>query len=76
MATVTDEPRMAKRNDQPVKIDTHVLAKVRIAAAYKGVSIAEYLSSAIEPIADRDIDEQHAKLRKATEEKPSPKRPK
>ena len=53
---VADDPKMAaKRNDAPVKVDVGVLAKARIAAATKGVSLAEYASVAIEEAADRDI---------------------
>lgn len=56
MATGLMDPKMAtKRNDAPVKVDVDVLAKARIAAATKGVSLAEYASEALEIAADRDI---------------------
>jgi hypothetical protein len=64
MSTVLAERPMAKRNDVPVKIDAEVLAMARIASAYKGVSLAEYLSESLRPIAMRDIDESHARLAK------------
>jgi hypothetical protein len=51
----SDLKMAAKRNDAPVKVDVVVLAKARIAAATKGISLAEYASEAIEAAADRDI---------------------
>lgn len=62
MAKKTDLP---KRNDSPVKIDTVVLIEARIAAAYKGLSLAEYLSETLRPIVARDIEEQHAQRAKS-----------
>ena len=59
----TETMATPKRHDVPVKIDAGVMVKVRIAAAYKGQSIAEYLSEIADAAADRDIDERHAAMR-------------
>jgi hypothetical protein len=56
-----DRP-MTKRTDVPVKVDEEVIRKARIAASYKGVTLAEYLSEALRPIVDRDIEEGHTRL--------------
>jgi hypothetical protein len=80
MATGLVEERVetmaTKRNDVVVKIDSAVMAKVRVAAAFKGQSIAEYLSTIVEPIADHDIDEGHARMRKPPEPEAAPPPPK
>jgi hypothetical protein len=60
MTTELDQRPMTRRNDAPVKIDVQVLADARIAAAYKGLSLAEYLSEALRPIVLRDMEEGHA----------------
>jgi predicted DNA binding CopG/RHH family protein len=52
------DPNMAvKRNDVPVKVDSHVIARARIAASAKGLSLAEYVSETLRPIVERDIAE-------------------
>ena len=43
----TLECPMAKRNDVPVKVDADVIRTAKIAAAYKGLSLAEYLSDTL-----------------------------
>jgi hypothetical protein len=53
---------MAKRNDVPVKIDAEVIRVAKIAAAYKGLSLAEYLSETLRPIVSRDVEQEHAKV--------------
>jgi len=76
MATVSEVQSMArekdqtKRNDVPVKVDAHVVQRGRIAAAYKGVSLAEYFSETLRPIIEADIEREH---RKGTQPTP-PKR--
>jgi hypothetical protein len=65
MATGLGKQPMTRRNDAPVKIDVEVLADARIAAAYKGLSLAEYLSEALRPIVLRDMEEGHAQRLKS-----------
>jgi hypothetical protein len=55
------EREMAKRNDVSVKMDAKVVEDCRIAAAFRGVSLAEYLSDAMKAVAKRDIDEGYAR---------------
>lgn len=64
-ATVDRPEQMTtKRNDAPAKIDVEVLADCRVAAAYKGMSLAEYLSETLRPIAAKDIEEAHSRRAK------------
>ena len=56
------ESPMAKRNDVPVKVDADVIRVAKIAAAYKGISLAEYLSETLRPIVSRDVESEHAKV--------------
>ena len=60
MTTVADRP-MAKRNDVPVKIDAEVIRVARIAAAYKDMSLAEYISERLRPLVSQDVEQEHAK---------------
>jgi hypothetical protein len=53
---------MDKRSNMPVRIDEETLKWARIAASYKGLSVAEYVSRALLEVARRDIHEEHAKL--------------
>lgn len=72
----TAEHDMAKRNDVPVKMDAEVVTMAKMAAAGKGISLAEYLSESMRPIARRDMDQEHAKLtagEKAPKKKGGPK---
>jgi T5orf172 domain len=55
---------------ETVKVDEEVIRKARIAASYKGVTLAEYLSEALRPIVDRDIEEGHAQLMAEQQEEP------
>ena len=61
MQTLLECP-MAKRNDVPVKVDADVIRTAKIAAAYKGLSLAEYLSETLRPIVSRDVEHEHAKV--------------
>ena len=56
------ESPMAKRNDVPVKVDADVIHVAKIAAAYKGLSLAAYLSETLRPIVSRDVETEHAKV--------------
>ena len=61
MQALLERP-MAKRNDVPVKVDADVVRVAKIAAAYKGLSLAEYLSETLRPIVFRDVESEHAKV--------------
>lgn len=52
MATGT---MMGKRNDVSVKIDAEVYRLVRTIAAWRGVSVAEYLSEIVAPVVRKDL---------------------
>jgi hypothetical protein len=58
------------RNDEAVRIKTEVAAKARIAAAFAGVTISEYLSEILDPILTKAINEGHARMNKASSAKP------
>ncbi len=62
---------MTKRNDVSVKIDAEVYRKVRTVAAWRGVSVAEYLSEIVDPVATRDV----AKMSKEAGDKKRPPPP-
>ena len=53
---------MAKRNDVPVKVDADVIRVAKIAAAYKGLSLADYISETLRPIVSRDVESEHARM--------------
>lgn len=53
------------RNDEAVRIRSEVAAKARIAAAYAGESISEYLSRILDPILTEAIEQGHAKISEA-----------
>jgi hypothetical protein len=54
---------MAKRNDTTVKVDAEAVRIAKIAASFKDMSLAEYVSSLIVEHAPRDIDEGHSRLK-------------
>lgn len=64
---------MVKRNDQSVKMDIEVIGDCRIAAAFKGMTLAEYLSETMRVAARKDIEEGYA-LRAAGKSRPRPKK--
>jgi hypothetical protein len=51
-----------QRNDEAVRLRKDVTAKARIAAAFAGVSILDYLSDLLDPILTRAINDAHAKM--------------
>lgn len=46
-----------KRNDFPQKIDLEVLNNARIVAAYRRMSVAEYISERLRPLVEGDLAE-------------------
>lgn len=69
MATQTLEHPMAKRNDVTVKVDTEAVRIAKIAASFKDVSLAEYISTLILTHAPGDIDRGHSELSKGSKGK-------
>lgn len=65
-------PEMVKRNDLSVKIDAEIVRKVKIVAAYRDLSIAEYLSETLRPIVDQELRDYSR--RSLDESKPAPPR--
>lgn len=57
MSTVT-MPR-PKRDDTSVKISSAVYRKAKMVAAYRGITLAEYLSSLLESPVDQDYQQMH-----------------
>lgn len=45
-----------KRNDTATKIDAEIIRKAKTIAAYKEISVAEYLSNFLKPIIDREFE--------------------
>jgi hypothetical protein len=54
------------RNDVSVKIDAAVYRLARTAASWKGMSVAEYLSEVVRPIASRDVAKIDKEARKSS----------
>jgi predicted HicB family RNase H-like nuclease len=48
-----------KRTDTTVKLDKEVAEDAKIAASYKGLSVAQYVTEVLRPIVARDIEEGH-----------------
>jgi hypothetical protein len=53
-----DQP---KRNDVPARIDADVLEDVRLIATFRKISISEYLSDVVRPVAKRDLEAELAR---------------
>lgn len=69
MKPPTLERPMVRRNDVAVKIDADIVRKAKIVAAYKEVSLAQYLSEVLGPTVDRDLKE-HSRRELEGEAKP------
>jgi hypothetical protein len=48
-------PAKSQRDDVAVKVDRAVVAKCRYVAEVKGITLAEYLTELIRPVADKDF---------------------
>jgi hypothetical protein len=51
------ERPMTKRNDVSVKMDAQVVEDCRLAAAFRKMALAEYISETMRTAARKDIDE-------------------
>lgn len=58
MAKAKPEP---KRNDVTVKVDADVVATAKMVAASREMTLAEYLSSTLAPIVQRDLESEYAR---------------
>lgn len=52
---------MGKRNDVPVKMDTEVVRVCKVVAAYRGLTLAEYLSETMRIASQKDLAEETEK---------------
>jgi hypothetical protein len=52
---------VAKRTDVSVKMDSDVVRIAKIVAAYRDVSLAEYLSNTLKPIVQGDLDREQTR---------------
>jgi hypothetical protein len=63
----------SRRADMPVRIGIDVLERARIAAAFAGKTLSEYITDRLRPLVEQDIDEGYARS-KPTGRKPKPER--
>jgi hypothetical protein len=52
---------MTRRTDVAVKIDTEVVRQAKVVAAFRGISLAEYLSETLRPAVGRDYRDESRK---------------
>lgn len=81
MSTALDWPMTEKeRNSMPIRIDNKALEAAKIAASYKGLTVAGYVSKVLLEVATRDIEEGHkawsTSSTDASSAPPPPQRPK
>ena len=55
---------MVRRNDTAVKIDSGVYADAKVVAAFRGITIAEYLSELLRSSVAKDLEQEMAKRQK------------
>ena len=65
---------MDKRKNMPVRISDEAMKWARVAASYREMSVAEYVSEALLEIAKRDAEAGHAALMGPGPEPATPKR--
>jgi hypothetical protein len=63
---VAKKKAVQPRNDEAVRIRSDVASKARIAAAFAGESITDYLSNLLEPLLTKAIDEGYARTKKSS----------
>ncbi len=59
-ASVRERP-VSKRQDVTVKVNSEVVRIAKIVAAYRGISVANYLSETLEPIVQKDLHKEQMK---------------
>lgn len=55
MASTLTRHQMVRRNDVAVKVDADLVRKAKIVAAFKDVSLAEWISEALRPIVEQEL---------------------
>ena len=58
------------RNDISVKLDAQVALKAKLVATYRGITLAEYLSSIVGPVAAKDLQSEQAKMEQTGQKRP------
>lgn len=57
MSTLSSVMAESERRTMPVRIELEALEAAKIAAAFKGISVVQYISRVLKEAADRDIEE-------------------
>lgn len=57
MSTLGSVMTESERRTMPVRIEVEALEAAKIAAAFKGISVVQYISNVLKEAADRDIEE-------------------
>ena len=73
MSLAFAEP-MAKRKDTTVKLDQEIAAIARMVASSKGISLAEYLTSIVEPVVRKELDAEYERRKDHAAKAAEPKR--
>ena len=60
MASVME--REVARNDISVKLDAQAARKAKLVATNRGITLAEYLTSIVGPVVERDLKAEMAKM--------------
>jgi reverse gyrase len=58
--------RAVARDDISVKLDAQTARKAKLVATNRGITLAEYLTSIVEPVATRDLKEEMGRMIDAT----------
>ena len=53
MAKPKGRPKKSERNDRTVKVDQRIVGKAELIAKHQGISLAEFLSKALEAPVDK-----------------------
>jgi hypothetical protein len=66
--------RAVARDDISVKLDAQTARKAKLVATNRGITLAEYLTSIVEPVVTRDLKEEMGRMIDSTPKPPrSPK---
>lgn len=69
MPATLQRPNVPKQSES-VRLSMEAITKARVAAAYQGKTIGEYISDVVLAVVDQHIDEGHSKLAKPKDPKP------
>jgi hypothetical protein len=70
MVTKKPKPPMAKRDDTAAKIDASIVRDAKIVAAYRDITLAEYLSELLRPLVARDLKAEQERRMRSDESPP------